>query len=108
MLCFAGVGPIGGSAITGDPAWRGLVAYLRQYGTHELRKGLHLDGVRIADLSEIPQPLRPNPSNERAWRKDRIAGSVWYMDVELAEGYVGRGPVAGYKALSAPATATPQ
>ena len=56
MLCFAGVGPIGGSAITGDPAWRGLVAYLRQYGTHELRKGLLLDGVRIADQRNSATP----------------------------------------------------
>jgi hypothetical protein len=38
------------------------------------------------------------------WRKDRVGGTVWYMDAELAEGYVGLAPVCGPKALPAPAT----
>jgi hypothetical protein len=27
------------------------------------------------------------------WRKDRVGGTVWYLDAELAEGYVGLAPV---------------
>ena len=26
------------------------------------------------------------------WRKDRIGGTVWYLDCELAEGYAGLAP----------------
>ena len=33
------------------------------------------------------------------WRKDRVGGTVWYLDAELAEGYVGLAPVRGQKAL---------
>jgi hypothetical protein len=38
------------------------------------------------------------------WRKDRVGGTVWYLDAELAEGYVGLAPVSGPKALPEPAT----
>jgi hypothetical protein len=36
------------------------------------------------------------------WRKDRVGGAVWYLDCELAEGYVGLVPMSGAKALPAP------
>jgi hypothetical protein len=36
------------------------------------------------------------------WRKDRVGGTVWYLDCELAEGYVGRASVCVPKALPAP------
>jgi hypothetical protein len=36
------------------------------------------------------------------WRKDRVGGTVWYLDAELAEGYVGLAPPV--KALPEPAT----
>ena len=36
------------------------------------------------------------------WRKDRVGGTVWYLDAELAEGYVGLAPVSAPKALPAP------
>jgi hypothetical protein len=35
------------------------------------------------------------------WRKDRVGGTVWYLDAELAEGYVGLAPLCGRKALPA-------
>jgi hypothetical protein len=38
------------------------------------------------------------------WRKNRAGGTVWYLDAELAEGYVGLAPVSGPKALPAPGT----
>jgi hypothetical protein len=38
------------------------------------------------------------------WRKDRVGGTVWYLDCELAEGYVGLAPVCGPKVLAAPGT----
>ena len=38
------------------------------------------------------------------WRKDRVGGTVWYLDAELAEGYVGLAPVSAPKALPEPAT----
>ena len=38
------------------------------------------------------------------WRKDRVGGTVWYLDAELAEGYVGQAPVCEPKALPGPAT----
>ena len=38
------------------------------------------------------------------WRKDRVGGAVWYLDAELAEGYVGLAPVCGPKELPEPAT----
>jgi hypothetical protein len=36
------------------------------------------------------------------WRKDRVGGTIWYLDAELAEGYVGLAPPV--KALPEPAT----
>ena len=36
------------------------------------------------------------------WRKHRAGGTVWYIDCELAEGYVGLPPESGPKALPAP------
>jgi hypothetical protein len=38
------------------------------------------------------------------WRKDRVGGTVWYLDCELAEGYAGLAPVSAPKALPEPAT----
>jgi hypothetical protein len=38
------------------------------------------------------------------WRKDRVGGTVWYLDCELAEGYLGLAPLAGPEALSGPGT----
>jgi hypothetical protein len=38
------------------------------------------------------------------WRKHRAGGTVWYLDAELAEGYVGLAPVGAPKALPDPAT----
>jgi hypothetical protein len=35
------------------------------------------------------------------WRKDRIGGTVWSLDAELAEGYSGLAPLCGPKALPA-------
>jgi hypothetical protein len=35
------------------------------------------------------------------WRKHRAGGTVWYLDAELAEAYVGLAPVSGPKALLA-------
>jgi hypothetical protein len=35
------------------------------------------------------------------WRKDRVGGAVWYLDCELAAGYVGLAPVREPKALPA-------
>ena len=37
-------------------------------------------------------------------RKDRVGGTVWYLDCELAEGYVGLAPVCAPEALPKPAT----
>ena len=36
------------------------------------------------------------------WRKDRIGGTVWYLDCELAEGYAGLEPAREPKALPRP------
>jgi hypothetical protein len=38
------------------------------------------------------------------WRKHRAGGTDWYLDCELAEGYVGLAPVCAPKALPDPAT----
>ena len=38
------------------------------------------------------------------WRKDRVGGTVWYLDAELADGYVGLAPVSVPKVLPAPGT----
>jgi hypothetical protein len=38
------------------------------------------------------------------WRKHRAGGTVWYLDCELAEGYVGLAPMCEPKALPEPAT----
>ena len=39
------------------------------------------------------------------WRKHRAGGTVWYLDCELAVGYVGLPPEPGPKALPAPSAA---
>ena len=38
------------------------------------------------------------------WRKNRAGGTVWYLDCELAESYVGLAPVCAPKALPEPST----
>jgi hypothetical protein len=38
------------------------------------------------------------------WRKDRIGGTVWYRDCELAARYAGLAPTSGTKALAGPGT----
>ena len=39
------------------------------------------------------------------WLKERLGGTVWYLDCELAEGYVGLAPACEPKALPVPPTA---
>ena len=38
------------------------------------------------------------------WRKERIGGTVWYLDCELAEGYAELAPAREPKALPRPGT----
>jgi hypothetical protein len=69
------------------------------FQTASMAKAIGVDQDLIAALSHVIFAI----SIER-WPKDRISGAVWYLDCELAEGYVDGASVRESKALAGSAT----